>query len=40
MFYFCLAFTVVWLFLFLYILSLDRQTRNLQKRINAHSENT
>jgi len=37
MIYLCLAFTCVWLLNFIYLLSLDRKTRNIAKRLHAHS---
>lgn len=40
MIYLCLAFTCVWLLNFIYLLMLDRKTKNIAKRLRARSAET
>lgn len=35
MFYLCLAFSFMWLINFIYLFTLDRQTRDINRRLNA-----
>jgi CcmD family protein len=38
MFYLCLAFTAMWLIYFGYLFYLDRQLRNIRKRLDAREK--
>ncbi|MHC4160277.1 MAG: CcmD family protein [Planctomycetota bacterium] len=40
MFYLCLATTVAWLVYFVYLFILDRQVRDLRKRLDARTTNS
>ncbi|MHC4083637.1 MAG: CcmD family protein [Planctomycetota bacterium] len=40
MFYLCLAVTVAWLVYFAYLFILDRQVRDLRKRLDARTTNS
>lgn len=37
MIYLCMAFSIMWLIHLAYLLSLDQQTRNLRKRLDART---
>ncbi len=37
MFYLCLSFSLLWLIMFLYLFSLDRQIKDVAKRLDARS---
>jgi CcmD family protein len=37
MFYLCLAFSVVWLVNFIYLFMLDRQTKDIRRRLEARA---
>lgn len=40
MFYLCLAVSVAWLVYFVYLFILDRQVRDLRKRLDARTTNS
>ena len=40
MFYLCLAVSVAWLVYFVYLFVLDRQVRDLRKRLDARTTNS
>ena len=37
MIYFCLAFSILWLVNFIYLFTLDRQNRDIAKRLEART---
>jgi len=37
MFYLCLSFSLLWLIIFLYLFCLDRQIKDVAKRLDARS---
>ena len=38
MFYLCLSFSLSWLIIFIYLFILDRQIKDVARRLDAHSE--
>jgi len=40
MFYLCLAFSLLWLIIFIYLFVLDRQIRDIRRRLDARTTTT
>ncbi|MHC4365001.1 MAG: CcmD family protein [Planctomycetota bacterium] len=40
MFYFCLAFSLLWLIIFAYVFALDRQIRDIGRRLDARTSSS
>ncbi|MHC4912788.1 MAG: CcmD family protein [Planctomycetota bacterium] len=40
MFYFCLAFSLLWLIIFAYVFTLDRQVKDIGRRLDARTSSS